>query len=75
MVVRNKTDEVHWTDSVSNWGIYEGDVVVSPDPQERLGGAYLVSEVRDEAERIRQRGLFWTEEDAIEFAESIDESE
>ena len=73
--IHDKTDEWHWSDSVTAWEdeFDHRDIVVSLDPQERLGeDTYAVSYINfnSEHEYVRGLGLFWHEKEAFAFAEA-----
>lgn len=74
--IHDKTDTFHWTKDYGP-GRFErvfslGDLVVSLDPQERLGeGTYAVSEITHGGRDLTQRGLFWNGDEAFRYAESL----
>lgn len=73
--IHDKTGEWHWSDNVTAWEdkFDHQDLVVSLDPQERLGSdTYAVSYINfnSEHEHVRGLGLFWHEKEAFAFAEA-----
>lgn len=73
-MLHDYSDEEHWSEN-ENFDLYaEGDVVLAQDPQKRLGDpTYSVCEILSESaiDRVKQRGLFWSEEKARAFAEQL----
>jgi len=71
--VWDMTDKPDWNKRVSKQhGVLEhNDWVVAMDAQERLGEqTYLVCQIdlEDNLEHIKQVGLFWDKDKAVEFA-------
>ena len=64
----------NWTGVLDNEAVdrqlNNGDLLILKDPQERLGhDTYTVAQiVPDKHERIKQLGLFWERDEALNFA-------
>lgn len=73
MTIIDKTSENRFAQNVDDWDRYDGDTIISIDPQERLRtDTYVVSTIdADNAVSVTQRGLFWDKEDAVAFARKI----
>lgn len=74
--VHNKTHTLHWTDDHSpetfEREFRPDDVIVSLDPQERLGEkTYVVSTIDDNGRDLTQRSLFWHEAHAFDYAHHL----
>jgi hypothetical protein len=73
--IHDKTDNPLWSDNIVAWNdeFDHRDIVISQDPQNRLGeDTYVVSYINLNADHdyVRGLGLFWHEKEAFAFAEA-----
>lgn len=74
MTIHHYEGNKHWTKDVNMDLLDEGDVVITQDPQQRLGlPTFVVEEMdhEDARERVVHRGLFWKVEEARRYANAL----
>jgi hypothetical protein len=74
-MIRDKRNTERWTQKVSDWEKYDGDIVIGR--HSRFDAMVSVAEVDTDSEYdyITHRGVFWKDKDAEAFAELLDSGE